>query len=174
MRRYVSAGALAVALGCAPMKAELNAKRECVTPCGLHGPSDRCTELAWAEHDIVKAFDRYIATWTAPEVCGAFAGWTVKTHKPDGPCAKQGGWTVHDGNKILCVVGFTDIEHNVVTVLNDDWHHNALAHELVHATMWRFYRAVGHCYWKENGIKKALEVVTGSPDNSDPELECLP
>ena len=161
--------------GCATVQAQSVSVEPtvCVTACGMRGPNVNCAQLGQLESEALSAFERYVDLWERSKMCNALAGWEVQVHVreavDDSHCGK-GGWLLLPH---FCASGYTNSTLRVITVVNADWIHGALAHELVHVLDMAFYGKPGHCAWQARGVKKALLSVTGTPDPSPPESDCL-
>ena len=144
-----------------------------------------------AEDRIVRVMAGHVTGWTQHSVCRGLEGWVVGVHsdqlKPgetcqiysydlkkwqtwfrqdlDGPTWSEGG---------LCVIGYTHVDWHRVEVLNTDWQHNALAHELVHVIDHQELGHEGHCGWDTRGVKAALKELVGAEDLTRCEDDALP
>lgn len=147
----------------------------CMTPCGLIAKPKSCKALKAAELKILAAYAENVPEWTADEMCAAMKGWVLIVHKmkpKDEACRAlypyPDVWTF--GN--LCITGYTHWQIKVVEIGNEDWGHNALAHELGHVFSVSTGVGLGHCDWEARGIKAALKSATGKDDPTPSEGEC--
>lgn len=146
----------------------------CVTYCGLKLiiRTNTCKQAQALELKVLRAVAKGVTQFTSDDVCEAERDWVVITHtytKKDGESCPWPSWG--QGN-VPCVIGYTHRELNVIETQDENWLHNALAHELMHVTQIHKFHGDGHCNWKKLGIKKVLKDVTGEADTSEPEAEC--
>ncbi len=144
---------------------------DCKTPCGLHiiTAGTECPAAKSTEARLLTALA--LDTLIDPvQACAAFDGWTVIAHGAatlkDQLMCDPGWW------QGICVVGYTFDQFKLVEVSDEDWAHNALAHELIHVISLHLWQREGHCRWYEMGILNALKIVTGSWDYTRPEADC--
>ncbi len=172
MLRLGILGLLLVSCAGAPIG---NASKEsCLTRCGLRADS-QCENLQALENKVIAAFERY-ARIPAAKTCAAFSGWYVRPHVrvvADHDCQSTYAWSMGTTwTGPLCVIGYTHEGGRWVEVPNSNWLKNPLPHELVHVVDLYLTGVVGHCAWKERGIKDALKAVRGIEDESEPEGDC--
>lgn len=146
----------------------------CITRCGLHvvARTNTCPKAKALELEVLRAIARDVTQFTPDDMCEAERNWVVVTHtytKSDGEMCTWPAWW--DGYT-ECVVGYAHRDINIIETTNEDWLHNALAHELMHAAQIYKLRGDGHCHWKKLGILKALREVTGQIDKSESEPAC--
>lgn len=158
-----------VLAGCATVQAQPT-DGACLTRCGMLSRWN-CAELQETEDAVVKAFDRYVDNWSADQVCTALAGWVlVQHHRTPADKACGTAWVLFPVSETRfvpgCATGYTHTHLRMVEVVDTNWRTNALAHELVHVVDFTRYGLVGHCRWKERGVKKALRAVNGYEDTS--------
>lgn len=145
----------------------------CRTQCGMVARGN-CDELQDTEDAMRYYLDRYVDLWTSDQVCRSLYGWYVTVHEKAGDdgCPSR-GWNLLGTDPPVCVSGYAHTEYQMLEVIDTRWRTNALAHEMVHAVDWSINRIVGHCRWKERGIKRTLLEVTGEVDDTPPDPACF-
>lgn len=138
---------------------------DCVTLCGLRVLTHKgtCKTVQATEDRLLLALADSVPAITPAQMCAAEKGWIVVPHgynNDDKKYCDGNGWL----QGLDCVIGYTFKDLQMVETANEDWAHNALAHELMHvASLYRWHKT-GHCQWKEMGIKAAIKAVTGEED----------
>jgi hypothetical protein len=140
---------------------------ECVTMCGMRARYESledCEDLRRTESRTLAKYDKRVKWFSWNAGCLALRGWRVERHEflsTDLKCPGL-GWSVGTTEHSLCVVGWTDVDNRKVEVMPIvSWSASSLPHEMGHVML-----GLGHCGWKNRGVKRALEDVTGETDES--------
>lgn len=169
MRRLLC---LLAIVGCAATP--MHSRGPCITRCGIiyHGTAS-CQGLQYAETKINRILADNVVGWTEPMICAAENGWTVNIHAAptshDNANCPDDSWLEYEDT---CVIGYTRIEIHTIDVMNSNWLHNAMAHEIVHIVDYSSLGHSGHTCWDVRGIKSALKEITGVSDETPGEEEC--
>lgn len=156
--------------GCAPVpvpRAQLQrAAARCVTACDMRADIDEgdCRALINVEAQIIHAYASQVPEFQPGYAsCVALGGYTIKVHNANDARCIGAGW--FDSDVGACVIGTTRTHLKLIEVVDSDWSHNALAHEIGHALDHEYKTEQGgHCGWEARGLKRAIFLVTGEPD----------
>jgi hypothetical protein len=91
-------------------------------------------------------------TWDAKDLCRNYQLTDVRIH----PLSDGDSW--YDPANGYRVAGLTYYQGNTIYLANEDWHSNALTHELAHLYECRWdacHTTASHPQWEERGIYKA-------------------
>ncbi len=142
----------------------LLASPACVTTCGLRFDAGiDCAGLQEMETRTLRAFEQRVTHWDYARTCEALDGWKIfihkRTHEDQTECPEGGFW--YQNNDKDCFAGYAHVFTREIELDNGEWQNNAIAHELVHVLQVGLGELIGHCFWKERGILRALKFATG-------------
>ena len=127
-----------------------------------------CRALKKFENRFLRVSAQKIRGWDEETTCKALAGWRIEVHPLDQVDMTFCGTSWLFANS-LCIIGYTHVAERTIELLNTDFQHNALAHELVHVVDYATIGHSGHCNWKARGVLNMIEAVTGEREE---EKEC--
>jgi hypothetical protein len=120
-----------------------------------------CEAFREAEDKILESYKAHAKFFAPMAACVALDGWQVVRHvytDADRAHCGIGGWYDPELGAGLCFAGYTHAKERTIEITGT-FTGGALPHEMGHVML-----GIGHCGWKERGIKDAIKGVTGSDD----------
>lgn len=137
-------------------------RRTCVSACGVRLVGrENCEDFKRTETRTLRAFASTVKGWDYARTCAALKGWRVFVHAYtylDTEACEGKGFSLP--GLPFCLAGMTHVWTREIEVESARWTStHVLSHELVHALQRDLQEPVGHCFWVERGIVRALDRV---------------